>query len=252
MTKMKNLIFCAAIAVLASCTKEKPVSPAATPYYVRMTDAPGPYTAVNVDIQGVEITGNGNAVMLNINPGIYNLLNFSNGADTLIATGSLNVDKVQQIRLILGNNNSVVTGGTSYPLVIPSGSESGLKLQVHQDLQPGVAYEVLLDFDANQSVVQEGNGAYKLKPVIRTIENAISGSISGQLSVPGVSAVVTASANGATFSVPVDANGNFIIKGLPAGTYTVTVAPASPYTPATVNSVQVTVGSSTNIGVINI
>jgi hypothetical protein len=252
MKTTRNLILCAAVALLASCNKEKPVTPSPTPYYVRMTDAPGPYTAVNVDVQGVEITGNGNAVMLNVNPGIYNLLNFSNGVDTLIATGSLNVDKVQQIRLILGNNNSVVSNGTTYPLVIPSGSESGLKLQVHQDLQPGVAYSVLLDFDAYQSVVQEGNGAFKLKPVIRTIENAISGSIAGKLSVPGVAAVVTASANGASFSVPVNANGEFIITGLPAGTYTVTVAPASPYQSVTINSVQVTVGSSTNVGVVTI
>src|SRR5687768_1034357 len=87
--------------LISSCTKDKETEPfpqKPSPYYIHMTDAPGPYTAVNVDIQGVEITGNGNTVMLNVNTGIYNLLDFANGVDTLIATGSLTVDKVQQIR----------------------------------------------------------------------------------------------------------------------------------------------------------
>jgi hypothetical protein len=34
------------------------------------------------------------------------------------------------------------------------------------------------DFD-NKSIVKLGNGGYKLKPVIRTVETAISGAIKG-------------------------------------------------------------------------
>lgn len=238
---------------LFSCTKEKRVvPPEPTPYYIRMTDAPGPYTAVNVDIQAVEIVGNGTSVTLNTNSGIYNLLDFSNGADTLIATGSLNVSKVQQIRLILGPNNSVATGGTVYPLTVPSGSESGLKLQVHQTLQAGVAYYVLLDFDANQSVIQEGNGNYRLKPIIRTVETAISGAIKGKLSVTGVNAVITASSGSSIYSTVPDANGDFIIQGLPAGTYSLSVTPASPYNNANMNNISVSNGITTNVGVIPI
>src|SRR5688572_19475173 len=168
---MKHLFFsilALGAVIFTFCKKDenKPVPSAPTPYYVRMTDAPGNFTEVNIDLQGVEITGQGKTASLNVNPGIYNLLDFANGVDTLIATGSLNAAKVQQIRLILGSNNSVVVDSVSYPLTIPSGSESGLKIQVHQTLQAGVAYEVLLDFDANQSVVLNGNGGYHLKPVI--------------------------------------------------------------------------------------
>jgi len=235
-----------------SCKKEKPVTPAPSQFSVRMTDAPGPYTAVNVDIQGVEITGGNSSVTLNTNTGIYNLLNFSNGLDTLIATGGLTMDKVQQIRLILGPNNTVVDSGSTHPLTIPSSATSGLKLQVHQDLEPGVAYEILLDFDAMQSIVKNGNGDYHLKPVIRTVQNAISGSISGKLSQPNVPATITATSNGVSYSTVPNAAGEFIIKGLPAGTYTLTVTPASPYSPATVNNINVQVGQSTSTGTITI
>jgi hypothetical protein len=207
---------------------------------------------VNIDIQGVEITGQGKSVLLNINPGIYNLLNFSNGVDTLIATGNLTFDKVEQIRLILGTNNSLVVDSVSQPLIIPSGSESGLKIQVHQTLAAGVAYEVPLDFDAHQSIVSNGDGSYHLKPVIRAIENAISGSISGQLSKPGVSATITATGSARTYSSGPDTNGDFIIKGLPAGKYTVSIVPVSPASSSTLTNIPVTVGMTTTLGVVPI
>jgi hypothetical protein len=115
-----------------------------------------------------------------------------------------------------------------------------------------VAYSVLLDFDANQSVVTEGNGIYRLKPVIRTIEAAISGAISGKLSVAGVPAVITAATNTSTYSTIPNSAGDFIIKGLPAGGYSVSVVPAAPYTSTMVPGVNVTTGVTTTIGVISI
>ena len=255
--KTRRLIMCCLAfgALLSSCKKDKTPEPTPdpakpTPYSVRMTDAPGPYTAVYVDIQAVEVIGNGNSTMLNVNAGVYNLLDFSNGADTLIATGSLTVDKVQQIRLILGTNNSVVSGGVTYPLSTPSAQQSGLKLQVHQDLQAGVAYSVLLDFDANQSIVVEGNGSYSLKPVIRTIEVALSGSIKGKLSQAGVLASITASSGGNSYSSVTNANGEFVIKGLPPGIYSVTINPVAPFLVSTVTNINVSVGNTTLLGTI--
>jgi hypothetical protein len=50
-----------------------------------MTDAPGPYQQVNVDVMGVEITGDGGqSVTLNVVPGIYDLLKLSNGWRNLL------------------------------------------------------------------------------------------------------------------------------------------------------------------------
>lgn len=256
---MKRITFLSLITVLtlfiSSCKKETPtvVQPASsgkTPYYLRMTDAPGPYTAVNVDIREVVITGNGGSdITLNTNAGIYNLLNFSNGVDTLIAWGNINLSKVEQIRLILGPNNSVVVNGNTYALDVPSGEQSGLKLQVHHTLQAGVAYNVLLDFDARHSIVETGNGSYKLKPVIRTIETALSGSIKGHIN-PSVLAWVTVTSGGMSYTTVTDAHGNFIISGLPAGTYSLEVDPVAPYNTVTLNNVQVAVGQSTDVGLL--
>ncbi|MGZ3899229.1 MAG: DUF4382 domain-containing protein [Bacteroidia bacterium] len=255
MKTLKVALFLLLVVVSFSlCKKKSPdASMNSTPFSIRMTDAPGPYSAVNINLQGIEIKGSGvvNSVMLNVNAGMYNLLNFANGLDTLIATGDLNMSKVSQIRLILGPGNTVVKNGVTYPLATPSADESGLKLQVHQDLQAGVAYGVLLDFDANQSIVDQGNGSYSLKPVIRTVETAISGSIKGKLN-PGVAGAVTVVSGGVSYSSQVNATGDFIIKGLPAGTYSLTIVPVAPHNTVTMNNIVVTVGNTTNVGIINV
>lgn len=217
-----------------------------------MTDAPGPYTEVNIDLQAVEVIGaNGNSVMLNTKAGIYNLIDLANGKDTLIASANLEDATLQQIRLILGPNSNVVVDGDTFPLSTPSAEQSGLKLQVHQTLQAGVLYEVLIDFDANQSIVKEGNGSYKLKPVLRTIETAVSGSIKGSITPIGALATVTAtSSTSVVYTSNVTSTGGFVIMGLPAGTYSVTVTPLAPLNPVTKANVIVTTGVSTDIGLI--
>lgn len=221
-------------------------------YNVRMTDAPGPYEEVNIDLQAVEVTGNdGQTVLLNTTAGIYNLLDLSNGVSTLIATSELSDAKVSQIRLVLGSESTVVVGGVSYPLSTPSAEQSGLKLQVHQTLVADIQNEILLDFDANSSIVKTGNGTYKLKPVVRTIVTAITGNIKGSITPIGTMAVVTAtSVDAVEYSSNVNELGQFQILGLLPGTYTFTVTPLLPLLPVSQSNVVVVVGANTDLGVI--
>jgi hypothetical protein len=217
-----------------------------------MTDAPGPYDEVNIDLQTVEVTGsNGNTVVLNTTAGVYNLLDFSNGLSTLIATSSLTDANVEQVRLILGSNNTIVVGGISHPLSTPSAEQSGLKLQVHQTLVAGIQNEILIDFDANASVVETGNGTYKLKPVMRTVVATTTGTIKGSITPIGTLAAVTATSTTAVaYSSSVNSLGQFQIIGLPTGVYTFTVTPLLPLLPTTQLNVVVLAGVSTNLGVI--
>lgn len=234
---------------LTSCNDDTTNDKQAT-LTVRMTDAPANYDAVMVDVQGVEVTGDGgSAVMLNTTAKVYNLLELSNGVNTLIATGDVNAGTVSQIRLILGTNNSVTVGGVVHPLTTPSAMQSGLKIQVNQTFEAGVEYSILLDFDANQSIVLTGNNEYQLKPVIRTIDTAISGSIKGSVSPFTGNVLVSATSNGVTYTSITAANGSFLISGLPLGTYDVVITPVLPLLPITLTGKAVVVGASTDLGI---
>ena len=136
---------------------------------MRLTDGPADYDAVYLDIQAVEVTMSGqSAVTLTpVRPGIYDILHFRNGTDTLLMRSDIPSGNIEQIRLKLGSNNSVVVDGQSYALTTPSGQTSGIKLNLNQTLVAGNAYTIWIDFDAGKSVHQTGNGKYMLKPVIR-------------------------------------------------------------------------------------
>ena len=135
---------------------------------IHLTDAPTNLDEVNIDLQQVNVKfakDSGAWVKMQTNAGIYNLLDFQNGVDTLIASGTYPDNDVKEIRLVLGTNNSVSTNGQVYPLTIPSGSESGLKIKIGKKLRTGLD-SLVIDFDALLSVKKERDG-YKLRPVIR-------------------------------------------------------------------------------------
>lgn len=254
---MKKLIFIACAVVFGmvfnSCNNSDSDTAKSYPYKVRLTDAPAAFDEVNIDLQAVQVIGsNGEAVTLNTTAGIYNLLDFSNGVNTLIATSVLADAKVSQIRLILGPNNTIMVDGTTYPLSTPSAEQSGLKLLVNQTLTADIENEILLDFDAYASIVQTGAGTYKLKPVIRTIVTATTGNINGSILPIGIAAVSATSSTNVVYNSSVNAAGQFQISGLPPGTYTLTITPVLPLLPITIANVEVTAGATTSLGVINL
>jgi hypothetical protein len=251
---MKKLIFLLSIIVLGislnSCNNDDDSPNATYPYSVKMTDAPGPYSAVNIDLQAVEVIhSDGQAVTLSTNAHIYNLLDLSNGVNTLIAASVLNNPNVSQIRLILGTNNSIVINSVTYPLSTPSADQTGLKILVNQTLMANVDNTIIIDFDANQSIVDLGNGSYKLKPVLRTVAVTGMGSIKGSITPIGTLAAVSATSGGITYSSNVDSSGNFQIMALPPGTYSVTITPPLPLSAVTIPNVVVLANAATNIGV---
>ena len=95
-------------------------------------------------------------------------MKLTGGLEAILADVELPAGNISQIRLILGENNSLTINGQTQNLTIPSGSQSGLKLNVNIELVEGITYKILLDFEAAKSVVEAGNsGIYNLKPVIR-------------------------------------------------------------------------------------
>ncbi|BCY29295.1 DUF4382 domain-containing protein [Flavobacterium okayamense] len=221
-------------------------------YKVRMTDAPAPYDAVYIDVQGVEVkSSNGETFTLDTQAQVYDLLELSNGFSIEIASDVITEANVSQVRLILGPNNSVVIDGQTYPLSTPSAQQSGLKLNVNQTLSANIENTLLIDFDAHQSIVIEGNGTYSLKPVLRVINVQINGSVSGSISLVGIPATVTAvSSSGVEYTTIVNDQGEFVISGLNPGTYTFVITPEDPYLPITIENVEVMAGSNTDLGVV--
>ena len=159
---------CCAALLLWACKKDD-TSSGSTLLKIHLTDGPGDYQQVNVDVLEVRVKVSDSSsqwLTLNTNAGIYNLLDFQNGVDTLIASGPVPTAVLKELRLVLGPNNTVMKDSVLYDLDTPSAEQSGLKIKIDKSL--GLALDSLtIDFDAEKSIVETGNGKFILKPVIK-------------------------------------------------------------------------------------
>lgn len=223
---------------------------------VRLTDAPADYDQVLVDVQNVQIHASsdeskGSWQSLEVRKGVYNLLDFRNGMDTLLGSIELPAGKVSQMRLVLGTNNKIVKDGQEYMLDTPSALQSGLKFNIHAELVEGVTYKLWIDFDAARSIVAKGNGGFSLKPVIRPFTEATSGAIKGVVNPVNAATSVMAVANGDTIGTVASEDGRFLLRGLAAGSYRVILEPSGKPV-KTVENVSVELGKATDMGTVNV
>lgn len=201
---------------------------------VFLTDDPGDYEAVYIDVKDVQInvsgdTTNGWQSLSGVNAAAYDLLKLVNDDDTLLADANIPSGRLHQLRLILGTENYVKIQGTTelIKLETPSAQQSGLKLNIQQDIQDGILYTITLDFDVAKSIVKTGNNKYILKPTIRTVLNAVGGSIKGVV-MPKTfqSAVFAVQGVDTIASTFTDTDGGYLIRGLQVGTYDVFYKPS--------------------------
>lgn len=219
MKKCLLLLFLVPALFVTSCNDEKNAR-----VEVWLTDAPGDYQEVNIDLQRVEIHRDEKGdeqgwQSLQVTPTVYNLLDLTNGKETLLGELELPAGRLSQVRLVLGKNNTLKINDQMYPLSTPSSQQSGLKVQLHQVLAEGITYKLKLDFDAGKSIVQTGSETYALSPVIRAITEAQNGAIKGKVEPAAVVAITVMAGEKTLTTTSSDESGEFLIKGLEAGTY---------------------------------
>jgi len=273
---LKGLLVAALVSVgLVSCSDDDDSSGSGemANLTIRMTDAPGDYDAVFIDVQGIQIQLEADEdldldddgensewyTVEDVNTGVYDLLELTGGISQLLADTEIPAGYVGQMRLMLGDDNSVVVDGETRSLNTPSAQQSGLKLQLNQRLDGGENYAFLLDFDVDQSIVALGNGGYNLKPVIRLSAENNAGMVVGTTLIPAgingeVQSLAVLTGNGITVSAYTNAEGVFALNGVPAGTYELKITPqiSSGLTAYTVNSVQVRPNETTDLGEIEL
>lgn len=121
---------------------------------------------VNIDVQQVKVNYSDTTwVLLNTPQQVYNILDYKNGLDTVIANGTIPATSVvKQLKLVLGNNNTVKLGGKFFPLTSMD-TNNELTLKVDKKLNRYIEH-VTIVFDPANSVSMGLNGSYQLKPSV--------------------------------------------------------------------------------------
>ncbi len=221
---------------------------------VRLTDAPGDYEHVNLVIREVSIHRDGpdstsgwEAVAHDSTT--YDLLALRNGVFATLGSGLVPAGHYTQVRLLLGPGSNVVVGGATYPLTVPSGFQTGFKLIGDFTVPAEGAVDLVIDFNAAQSVHVTGNGRYMLKPTARVMVVSTAGAITGQVSPDSVATTVSAILGPDTLqSAVTTSGGHFLLGALPPGSYSVAFHPASGWRDTTLAGVAVSAGATTDVG----
>ena len=258
---MRKLLFAftaMAILLVFACKKDDVTANDPT-LELSLTDGPGDFEAVLIDVIGAEVHVNKDTgkteswVPLVIKPGIYDILKLSNGTDTVLGSTKLPLADIKEIRLKLGTNNSVKTNGQTYVLTIPSGGESGLKIKFEKKILAGISYKVKLDFDAAKSIKEESKGGFKMRPVLRAITEANDGSIRGEIAPLTCKSIVYAMQGADTLTSAYPSSlGKFVLQGLDAGAYTVIIQSDACVVTKKMENVAVVVGKATELSKITL
>lgn len=158
---------------------------------LNITDAPiDGVRAVYVAFDAVKIKGSDGWTTIDID-GVkqLDLLSLSGPiSEPLLEDQMLPVGTYTELRLVLlqdGTTNTPTStyletkNGQYFPLRVPSGSSSGLKIKTDVDVVVNGHIGFTIDFDLAKSLKQNGMGDYRLEPVLRIVNNLEYGHIEG-------------------------------------------------------------------------
>jgi len=219
---------------------------------VYMTDAAALYDSVNITFSQVSAHIDSDWVMVTGDPVTVDLLKWTNGNKLLIGSADVPTGIYTQVRIII-DDAEIGVDGEVYPLDVPSGSKTGLKFGPQFTVEEGSIYDLVFDFDVNQSIVVNGPKkdpkGYKLKPHMRMIATAVAGSISGIVTNPKDLPIAYAIQEGNTItsSLVDTVSGYFMLGFLNEGEYTVSIVDTFALE-FNQDKVMVTVGNDNNLG----
>lgn len=174
------LAFIVGIAVLPGCDSGDPETAGQSRVRILLTDAPlDDIVEANVLIERVELLGDGERVILLADePQPFDLLTLQNGVTVLLADLDVPDGTYHQVRIVVHETAMVVfDDGTEEPLKVPSGAQTGIKVNLPDLIIDEDVVEVTIDFDLEASFVKRGNSGkgYIFKPVLKPLAVEVNG-----------------------------------------------------------------------------
>jgi hypothetical protein len=254
-------ILIALLAVGCSDNKTNPISQESqgkSNLKIYLVDSPSSIDSLIIFVKRVEVHKSGSDstsgwYVINNDLRRFDLLQLRNGASAVLGDTVLEPGQYSQIRLILSDGNYAIDQGIQHKLTVPSGFQTGIKLNHEFTLEPNNLYELFLDFNVDKSVHVTGNGKYIMNPVIRVTPQITSGTISGQVLPTDAQATVFTTIGTDTVSTYPDSSGFFKLMTLPQGLYDVHIFPdTSMYKDSTLTNIVVSANQNTDLGVIQL
>lgn len=224
---------------------------------VNLTDTPvDNATSVIIDFTGMELHSTGGQTVTINFPSArqINLLQLQNGLtaallqDESVPSGSydwiqLNVLATQNTQ---GQSYITLNTGAQYPLYVPSGSQSALRITTGFSVPQSGSRRLIIEFDLRQSITSTDGQNYTLVPALRLTDQDQAGTITANMNLGALAAQQLGSGSqasqcsGALFvfsgasATPQNGGGSSLIAFKPMGSFGATTQASSasfPYLP---------------------
>lgn len=243
--KLSALTLGAAL-LLSSCNKDEGFEITNNPNQpkqsmkVRMTDNPGNYESLDVEIRSVSAYNSSTDewIELNGNTQTVSVLELTNGNEEEIAFRSnvkagtytkLKIDFTQNNELELNSYAAAGTSNTFISIGVNAGLSSTVNesvvILIDEEVSTSSSANILIDFNVMESVV-ESNGTYILNPQITVVEDESTG-VQGSIE-NDTRAALEFHHNGSimtSYSAYTNEDGEFLVRGMADGTYDLVIMP---------------------------
>jgi hypothetical protein len=171
-----SLIFLSLAFINISCTKKSMNSSYMKVGYTNTINPSTPYDHIYIDLKQISIHYDGSHedtwMDLPTNSGVYDLLTLTNNVTAFIADeANIPIGGISQLKIVFGNKNSIVVGGTSYVLKIPAEYNKGVKVLVEREIKRSKKLFLILNVDGDKSIETTGGGDYTFDAEI-TVKSA--------------------------------------------------------------------------------
>ena len=251
------LLICSLSLVLFSSCEDQETGQKAL-LNVILVDTPATWDSVFVNIQGIDIEvlvqgreTTTETFFLEYKPGVKEIevSALVGGEALLMARGELPTGKIISATLRLGDNHYLFLNERRYEMPLSEPGLSEVPLAFEQDIESLTAYDLLLDFDLERSilVLDEDPLTLQLDPVVIPFSGIGSGEIEGIISPITLKPAVFAIQGTDSVSTHPNTSGTFLFR-VPAGSYTIYIDPKDDgYDSLVIQNVQVESNTQTDL-----
>ena len=173
MRSVRLIIIALSIVSLYSCSKEYETKtfPDSALVTIKLQGLSSSLSNANIDISDIQFQMKADPSeedawksLQTVNMGVHDLVQVTGSqVVTLVDFDEIELGRIFGLKLILGDNNSVVKNGVSYDLIMNTDAQNEVINIVDKDIVANMLYEFIVEFDIEASV-QVSQGAAYLNP----------------------------------------------------------------------------------------
>ena len=206
---------------------------------IRLIDAPGDFDEAWIEFEGVElfhgtdrqaVEGEWIHIPYDQADRQVDVAKLVGEGVLLLGRQEIPVGGIFKIRLLLGSDHYLTKNGKDRSLTLRDPETAVIEVDVNYRVERNLSYDIYLDFDLGRSIKPTSDSTrFELEPRVRSFVSNERSNIKCRIQPAASKPVVYALHGKDTVTTLSDAQGNYSLRGLDPGKYTLRILPRKPF-----------------------